>query len=128
MAGDVNLTIWDDAARSNLPLIVVDATDVYDRIFNETLEQSYINSRTVATTVATIRTAWAFVGRSNMILPKPHRVYVQEPERAIDHVDTVFAKFRMMAANRSCKICYNGWIVWAGRPDVIGEWAHKLGL
>jgi hypothetical protein len=123
MAG---VTIWQQAYWNAVPTILVDATDVYDRIYEETARLTYSNSHTVATTVATMRTAWAFVGRANALLPVPSRVHVREPERAIDRVDDVYATFKVEAANRKCVIYYNGWIVWCGRPEVIGAWEHKL--
>ena len=122
----VDYRIWITAQFSNLPVIIVDTTDVYERVYDETKRHTYSNGHTVATTVATMRTAWAFVGKSNMILPMGHRVYVREPERAIDRVDDVYASFKQVAALRDCVIHYNGWIVWCGRPEVIATWADKL--
>jgi hypothetical protein len=117
---------WQKTKWHNLPIVVVDCSDVYEKIVEEVTRHTYANAPTVASTIATIRTAWAFVGQANQCLPKVHRVYVHDPERAIDRVDDVFTALHMYAATQQCKLVTHGWTVWVGRPDVMLEWERKL--
>jgi hypothetical protein len=42
-------------------------------------------------------------------------------------VDEVFAALNEIAKEFHCSVYNNGWVVWAGKPNVIEDWRRKLG-
>jgi hypothetical protein len=118
---------WNKASISNLPILMEDTTDIYERVHAEATLATYSNALTVAATIATCRTAWVFVGRMNQHLPPRSKVLLKDNDRAIDRVDEVFAALNEIAKEFQCSVYNNGWVVWAGKPNVIEDWRRKLG-
>jgi len=117
---------WHLAKWSNLPRVLIDCSTTYEKINEEVKRHTYTNAKTVASTIATVRTAWVFVGEANKCLLKEYRVHCPDPDRAIDRVDEVFATLHAYAHSQQVKLVTNGWVVWVGLAPVMDEWEKKL--
>ena len=114
--------IWRSVGDASVAVPIIDASNIYDRVYMQVRRTTYINPTTVAATVATIRTAWVFVAKVNELLPVHARVYVYDDARAIDSVDRCYEALTWYAQQFECDIHYRGWTVWSGKHNVIQEW------
>lgn len=126
-------SLWQAVHTFNLPTVMVDVSHIYSAAIRWPVDehghrkQQKPGEMQMRQFRAPRRTAWSFVGEANKVLPPALRVYADDRGEAEDRLPLVYSALHTYAESHGLEVYWSGWIVWAGRADVIADWKRKMG-